>query len=496
MKKINLFKSILIFTLIFLSFNYSFAQNNALNFDGTNDKVDISNSPSLNFSINDKFSIEAWFNTTASGYKILVSNRIDTPPYTGYEFMLNSGTLDFSIISTILANSMKIVTTNTFNDGNWHHAVAVYRGIPNGNNTDIYVDGILQAKTIPNNSLSGIITNTNLVTIAARQGVSAYNFNGSIDEVRIWNKALCIQEIVAKKNCHLLGSEYGLVAYYNFNQGIPAGNNATVTILPDLTISNNTGTLTSFALTGATSNWITSGAPVTGTCVPFGLLAVSGNTALCTGQTFSTVLTASGATTYSWSTGPNTSTISVSPTITTNYSVLATDVNTCTTKQTVTVSVNPLPAVTAVSNQSLLCSGQSSTLTSNGANTYTWSTSSNSTSIVISPTITSTYTVSGTSSVGCTNSVAITQSVIICTGLNELSSYNKTNVIAYPNPSNGNIIVTSDHDISLKLINELGMLIEIINLNQDNNMSVKINALNSGLYLLISNDNKLKQKLI
>ena len=40
------------------------------------------------------------------------------------------------------------------------------------------------------------------------------------------------------------------------------------------------------------------------------------------------------------------------------------------------------------------------------------------------------------------------------------------------------------------------MLIEIINLNQDNNMSVKINALNSGLYLLISNDNKLKQKLI
>ena len=39
---------------------------------------------------------------------------------------------------------------------------------------------------------------------------------GSIDEVRIWNRALSQEEILANMNCHLTGHEPGLVAYYDF----------------------------------------------------------------------------------------------------------------------------------------------------------------------------------------------------------------------------------------------------------------------------------------
>ena len=58
-------KKIIALTYIALCLNLS-AQNNALQFDGLNDNVVINNNPSLDFSINNSFSIEAWFNTASS----------------------------------------------------------------------------------------------------------------------------------------------------------------------------------------------------------------------------------------------------------------------------------------------------------------------------------------------------------------------------------------------------------------------------------------------
>lgn len=78
-------------------------------------------------------------------------------------------------------------------------------------------------------------------------------FDGTIDEVRIWNTALTETEILANMNTELTGNEANLVLYYNFNQGIADGNNAGVTTLNDQVGSVN-GNLQNFALTGTTSN--------------------------------------------------------------------------------------------------------------------------------------------------------------------------------------------------------------------------------------------------
>jgi len=53
----------------------------------------------------------------------------------------------------------------------------------------------------------------------------------------------------------LSGSEQGLVAYYNFDQGSPGGTNESTTTLNDL--KGNFGALFGFSLTGSTSNWVT-----------------------------------------------------------------------------------------------------------------------------------------------------------------------------------------------------------------------------------------------
>jgi hypothetical protein len=81
-------------------------------------------------------------------------------------------------------------------------------------------------------------------------------FDGSIDEVRLWNFARTQAEVQADMRHELMGSESGLIAYYNFNQGASCGSNPTVTSLQDLTTNAFIGTLNNFKLNGQISNWI------------------------------------------------------------------------------------------------------------------------------------------------------------------------------------------------------------------------------------------------
>lgn len=119
---------------------------------------------------------------------------------------------------------------------------------------------------------------------------------------------------------------------------------------------------------------------------------------LCSGQ--STTLTAGGATSYTWNTGPTTATISISPTVTTNYTISG-SASGCSNSTTTSVPVNPTPTVSV--NSPTLCVGQNTILTASGASTYSWNTGPTTTTISISPTVTTNYTVIGSSSANCTN---------------------------------------------------------------------------------------------
>jgi gliding motility-associated-like protein len=147
---------------------------------------------------------------------------------------------------------------------------------------------------------------------------------------------------------------------------------------------------------------------------------------LCAGQT--TTLTASGATTYTWSAnagGGNGSTASVTPPVgTTVYTVTGASSG-CSGTATASVTVNPLPTVGATANPTTICAGQSSTLTASGASTYTWSpnagsSTSNPTSVTTSAT--DTYTVTATDNNGCVNSAQVTVTVTPSPTLNVSAS--------------------------------------------------------------------------
>jgi hypothetical protein len=137
---------------------------------------------------------------------------------------------------------------------------------------------------------------------------------------------------------------------------------------------------------------------------------ISGNSELCDGE-YAT-LTASGGHSYLWSTGETDSNLSVSETGT--YMVTVTDMQNCSATTNFTVTVHPLPTVT-ISGESIFCAGESSTLTASGAETYEWSTSDDTESIIVSES--GSYTVIGTDEHGCTNTA--TQVITVQTPVNE-----------------------------------------------------------------------------
>ena len=70
------------------------------------------------------------------------------------------------------------------------------------------------------------------------------------------------------------------------------------------------------------------------------VVSISGNTSVCEGA--STILTASGGTTYQWSTGDTASAITISPAVDTSYTVTAIDANGCENTSIANITVNPL----------------------------------------------------------------------------------------------------------------------------------------------------------
>lgn len=136
-------------------------------------------------------------------------------------------------------------------------------------------------------------------------------------------------------------------------------------------------------------------------------------------------LTATGASTYSWSPATGLSattgaTVTANPTTTTTYTVTGT-ANGCTGTGTITVTVNPIPVVTVNPTTATVCAGEPTTFTANGADTYDWTPASGlsattGSSVDAAPNATTTYTVTGTT-LGCSASATFDITVNISPNL-------------------------------------------------------------------------------
>lgn len=128
------------------------------------------------------------------------------------------------------------------------------------------------------------------------------------------------------------------------------------------------------------------------------MLTITSSSISCPGVPVN--MLASGAGSYTWSTGATTNTIVVTPTASTNYYVSTTDQNGCIVSAYKAITTASTPII-SVAGTGTICQGTSNLLTATGANTYTWSSGAASQTLVVTPSVTTIYTVSGTATTGC-----------------------------------------------------------------------------------------------
>ena len=234
-----------------------------LDFDGINDYVNCGNAPAVQISGN-AITLEARvkFKSFAGSFNdgSIINKEQNSPDY-GYMLRAgSSGIVNFNLGNgwwNELSSPSYSVTI-----GVWHHIAATY----DGTTMKIYVDGVLVASQVSANIYFSS-TNQNLM-IGSWSNIGRY-LNAAVDEVRVWNVSRTAAEIQHYMNCELSNptSQTGLVAYYQFNQGIDSADNTALTTLADSSATAYTATLNNFALNGTASNWLSGSSVVTGdTC--------------------------------------------------------------------------------------------------------------------------------------------------------------------------------------------------------------------------------------
>lgn len=163
-----------------------------LNFDGSDDYVDIPHSRSLNTSEN--VTVIVWVAPdTSSGFRTIGgkwNHNVNCSWKFAYNYTLNR--LLWTLSSTGLnENNCYPATTINLEDGNWHLVVGMY----DGSNMSIWADARLIGKCPYNLGIHNSIGSP--LTIGARYvaGVRNEVFDGRIDEFQVYNRALTADEI-------------------------------------------------------------------------------------------------------------------------------------------------------------------------------------------------------------------------------------------------------------------------------------------------------------
>lgn len=241
---------LLLFTalaIVLVSSSTKLLAQNALHFDGSNDKVQTTFPGVLGSNAR---TFEAWIYITQNptsnmcivdyGLNAVGSrNTFSVGPSNKLVF-ISGGT------NANMSSSNNVITINQ-----WNHVAFV---LDSGTGY-MYVNGT----QVGSGNLSTVNTPSTgaNMTIGERVSGGSIPFNGRIDEVRIWNVALSSSELIANMSDEFCQTDSNRVGYYKLNEGLAGGTNTGQTTAADASGNGNNGTLQNFSLSGSTSNWVT-----------------------------------------------------------------------------------------------------------------------------------------------------------------------------------------------------------------------------------------------
>ena len=241
----------------------TFKSSIGLSLDGTTDYVDLG---SLDLINTDDYSISAWFKTSEAAYGVIVNktSKSGGNDSVGWNLYISGdvgseGKLKFwHRTGTGEAHIVTVTSDDVLSDGSWHHVIIT---ADRDGNLLMYVDGdttpddtvvVSSRTTTINPNTSGddahLLIGMESADLSASLASSIGDFNGSIDEVAIFNtRILGTSDVTAFYNNGApkdISAEASLIGYWRFDEG--AGTN-----VEDSSSKSNNGTLTNGATWGA-----------------------------------------------------------------------------------------------------------------------------------------------------------------------------------------------------------------------------------------------------
>ncbi|MDP4965409.1 MAG: T9SS type A sorting domain-containing protein [Salibacteraceae bacterium] len=239
--------SVSVLSLTTILFIGNVKSQNGLSFDGVNDFIQTT-FPGVT-GTNDR-TFEAWVNINpgAVGNNTILDYGTNA---VGSRNTFNvNGNLGLTFTSGGTNANLGSTNNSIITAGTWTHVAFV---LDNGTGY-LYVNGVLEGT----GNLSAVntpTTGTDMI-IGERVTGGSIPMDGVIDELRVWNVARTAAEINQFMNQELCSIPTGLVAYFKLDEGAAGGTNAGVTVANNSVNGAQSGALTNFALSGATSNWV------------------------------------------------------------------------------------------------------------------------------------------------------------------------------------------------------------------------------------------------
>jgi len=199
----------------------------ALSFDGVNDYVLVPDDASIDFGTGD-FTLEAWICRESSGSNHMIIDKREVTQACGYLMGIGIDNKVHIAAKDTSLHFVEIAGTTTISNNAWYHIVGVFDRDGNG---QIYINGELDNSGSITSASGNLATNANLYIGYKSVIQSAWGcFDGCIDEVRVYNRALTSNEISEHYSQEIL------TAYWQFDEG----SGSTVY---DATEYNNDGTI-------------------------------------------------------------------------------------------------------------------------------------------------------------------------------------------------------------------------------------------------------------
>jgi len=181
----------------------AYVDSGGLHLDGAGDYVEVADDASLDIQVTDGITIGAWINPnslvasdsfTNTNPKNII-NKYDNINFMHFTFRIVGEKLNFAWRNSANTSyNSKLMDSHTLNNNEWQYVTAVH----SGTDVNFYINGNLQASSVSVGSMTDVSTPNNdrlRIGVYYNGGSPQRNFNGQIDKVMIFNRALSTGEI-------------------------------------------------------------------------------------------------------------------------------------------------------------------------------------------------------------------------------------------------------------------------------------------------------------